>query len=46
VLLRRNEWTLLIYYLDNVDGNSSLLQFSGSRDDAPSFSAANELMDG
>ena len=32
--LGRNEWTLLIYYPDNADGNPSILQFSGSRDDA------------
>ena len=32
--LGRNEWTLLVYYPDNVDGNPSALQFSGARDDA------------
>jgi hypothetical protein len=32
--LGRNEWTLLIYYPDNADGNPSVLQFSGSRQDA------------
>ena len=32
--LGRNEWTLLIYYPDNLGGNPSVLQFSGSRDDA------------
>ena len=29
--LGRNEWTLLIYYPDNADGNPSVLQFSGQR---------------
>jgi hypothetical protein len=32
--LGRNEWTLLVYYPDNVGGNPSIFQFSGSRDDA------------
>jgi len=32
--LGRNEWTLLIYYPDNTDGNPTVLQFSGSRHDA------------
>jgi hypothetical protein len=32
--LGRNEWTLLIYYPDNADGNPTVLQFSGSRHDA------------
>ena len=32
--LGRNEWTLLLYYPDNADGNPSVLQFSGSRQDA------------
>jgi hypothetical protein len=32
--LGRNEWSLLIYYPDNVEGSPSVLPFSGSRDDA------------
>ena len=35
----RNEWTLLIYYPDNADGNPTVLQFSGSRHDAIGLSA-------
>ena len=32
--LGRNEWILLIYYPDNGRGEPSVLEFSGSRDDA------------
>ena len=32
--LRQHEWTLLIFYPDNVDGNPTLSQFSGSMGDA------------
>ena len=32
--LGRHEWTLLIFYPDNVDGNATLSQFSGSMGDA------------
>ena len=32
--LGRHEWTLLIYFPDNLPGNATVIQFSGSRDDA------------
>jgi hypothetical protein len=32
--LGRHEWTLLIYYPDNVDRNPTITQFSGSMGDA------------